>query len=155
LERAQRIDDKHVANYNTPDSSIRQKMVTKPLSKRLRNSGSQILAAILLALVLHGATAGLTHNHGRTSLPRAGASQLTNTPAVTGSTSASSPAKASNCECLICQLQHNLSITLLTRVPQLELGGVSATVPTLASSSYVAELLQQSHGRAPPLSFLL
>jgi hypothetical protein len=130
-------------------------MATTGLSKHLRNSGSQLLAAILLALVLHGATAGLTHNHGRTSLPRTGASQLSNTPAVTDSTSASSTAKASNCECLICQLQHNLSITLLTRVPQVDLGSVSATVPTLASASYAAQLLQQSHGRAPPLSFLL
>jgi len=130
-------------------------MVTKGLSKHLRNSGSQLLAVILLALVLHGATAGLTHNHGRTSLPRTGASQLNNTPAVSVSTAAASLAKASNCECLICQLQHNLSVTLLTRVPQLDLRSVSAIVPTLASSSYAAELLQQSHGRAPPLSFLL
>jgi hypothetical protein len=150
LERAQRVDDKHVANYNTPDFSIRQKMVTKHLSKHLRNSGSQLLAAILLALVLHGATAGLTHNHGRTSPPRTGASQLSNTPAVAGSTSTASPAKASNCECLICQLQHNLSATALGKVPKLDLQEISSVAFVFVSASCLAQRVEQGHGRAPP-----
>jgi hypothetical protein len=125
-------------------------MVTKRFSKHLRNSGSQVLAAILLALVLHGATAGLTHSHGRTSLPRAAASQLSNAPAVTGSTSASSTAKASNCECLICQLQHNLSATALGKVPQLDLRESSSVAFVFVSASYLAQRVEQGHGRAPP-----
>jgi hypothetical protein len=126
-------------------------MVTKRPLAILRSNGSQILAAILLALVLHGATAGLTHNHARTSGARTSSAEQNTTPAVNTNTPVSN-AKISNCECLICQLHHNLSITLVAKVASLEPGKTSSEPFARIFSFYAAELFEQSHGRAPPLS---
>lgn len=115
---------------------------------------ARILAGLLLVLVLHGATAGITHSHRRSSVPRVG--QLTAAAASFASaTSDSSIASQRTCKCLICQLQQNLSITVLSKAPRLHTELISRTYQSPAVICYASEPPSQGQGRAPPLTFLL
>ena len=77
---------------------------------------SRLLAFVLLALVTYAATAETTHNHGNFLIKGAGlAATAVSNSADTGSALKDSRAFG---DCLICQLQQHLSLSLFSSLPQ-------------------------------------
>lgn len=94
---------------------------------------ARMLATLLLALVLHASTVGLAHNHGWSKPPRAAGSA----PITTSFTPAHDFARTGspNCECLVCQLQQNLSVTHISQTPRFDALLVSRTYQPHAIAS--------------------
>jgi hypothetical protein len=113
---------------------------------------ARVLATLLLALVLHGSTVGLAHSHGRSTPPRAVSSGPTTTSFAPARDFSNT--KRPNCECLICQLQQNLSVTHISETPRFDAALMSRTYQPPSVRSYSSEPPTQGQGRAPPPAFL-
>jgi Protein of unknown function (DUF2946) len=135
------------------DCSIKPDEVTSNTKSNLRRSytlSTRVVALLLFAMIVHGATAEIMHKHGGL----APASALLNT----ASHAASNPEDADSSlnqtrtrnECVICQLHQNLSNTLFSSLP-----GITPPRALLAHGPAIAVYYSSQngtaqHGRAPP-----
>lgn len=115
---------------------------------------ARLLAGLLFVLILHGGTSAIMHEHRSVLASRTTPSACTAnsfTVAQSGTVS-----NTSSCfECLICQLQQNLTLTLVGKAPHLDVQLSYPSQHLSVAISYSTEPLRQGHGRAPPLTSLV
>jgi hypothetical protein len=125
----------------------------------------RIVAAFVLASLAWGATVEFTHNHGVNAAKRVSLAQGVSSPAATadaaneaavqaGEQQRSSSRSSSRAECLICQLHHDLSTTLISEPPGVDASPTSAPRASFAVVLQLSEYTANQHGRAPPTFFL-
>jgi hypothetical protein len=125
----------------------------------------RIVAAFVLASLAWGSTVEFTHNHGINAARRVTSAQavnssdaaanLENESAVqTSERQRSSSRSNSRSECLICQLHHNLSTTLISEPPDIDASPTNALRASFAVVVQLSEFTANQHGRAPPTYFL-
>ncbi|HKP36829.1 MAG TPA: DUF2946 family protein [Pyrinomonadaceae bacterium] len=118
----------------------------------------RILAALLLASVAWGSTVEFTHHHSLRNARAATSSEVTSQSGVARLQDGNSPESTSRpnigSECSICQLQHNLSTTLLSEFAATLPNEVCTSHSQTAASVHFLEFTATLHGRAPPTSFL-
>ena len=124
---------------------------------------ARVLAVVLLASIAWSATAEFTHHHGVQSAAPVGAllsqaqalnvSDQTSAPRIeSGETERSSSRSTSAADCLICQLQQNLSATLVNSPPRVATVDIHVVrVPAMAIVQ-LSEFATNQHGRAPPIN---
>jgi hypothetical protein len=120
---------------------------------------ARLLAVMLLAAIAWGSTAELTHHHGAKA--RLGGSisttaqspipdEATATQISSSQTNGTSSKTKSGADCLICQLQQNLSATEIVHQPG---EGPTEALGLNTPSGAVVQLSKftsTGHGRAPP-----
>jgi hypothetical protein len=123
---------------------------------------ARVLAVVLLASIAWGATAEFTHHHGAQSTARVSGSLLSKaqgpnvadqTPAVrieSGETERSSSRSTNATDCLICQLQQNLSATLFNSPPRVATVDIQVVRVPATIVVQLSEFAANQHGRAPP-----
>ncbi|MEO8435653.1 MAG: hypothetical protein ABI596_12215 [Pyrinomonadaceae bacterium] len=115
---------------------------------------ARLLAGLLLVLILHGGTSSLIHTH-RSAL----ASRTTQSASTANSftiAQSGAPGTSPSCfECLICQLQQNLTLTVLGKAPRLDAQLFYPAQHFSVTIFCLTEPLKQGHGRAPPLTSLV
>jgi hypothetical protein len=125
----------------------------------------RIVAAFVLASLAWGSTVEFTHNHGVNAAKRVTPAQAVNSPAAatdlatesaaqTSEQQRSSSRSTSRAECLICQLHHNLSTTLISEPPGVDASPTNAPRASFAVVLQLSEYTANQHGRAPPTFFL-
>jgi hypothetical protein len=114
---------------------------------------ARLLAFVLLALVAYTTTVEAAHHHGNLLLDRAGI----NAPAFSNSGDADSSLKDSQShgDCLICQFQQHLSISLFNTPPQIVAPLAQATETPAVEVSYLSQSDTPRRGRAPPSTSLI
>jgi len=114
---------------------------------------ARLLALVLLAFVAYSTTAEAVHKHGNLSLAPLNSSAQ----AFYSSGDASSSINNSRAtgECVICQLRQQLSISLLTALPQIVAPLNQATQTLAAALPCSARYTTPRRGRAPPLASLI
>jgi hypothetical protein len=121
----------------------------------------RIVAAFVLASLAWGSTAEFTHNHGVNAAKRVAPAQTVKSPTAaadlanesavqTTEDERSSSRSTSRSECLICQLHHNLSTTLISEPPSVDANLTSALRPSFAVVLQHSEYTANQYGRAPP-----
>jgi len=110
----------------------------------------RVLALILLATISWGANAEVTHHHGLSK----GTSERRfqgSLPCVSfGSGEASRKRSSTRDECLICQLQQNLSAGALVQLPYQTPAVRPFPRPTAAVIAQRTQFITSERGRAPP-----
>jgi hypothetical protein len=109
---------------------------------------------VLLFLVAYGATVDTTHRHD--SLVLAAARSDINATVISGPTDSNSPLANSPAtgDCLICQLQQNLSASLTNALPQAHALQFGRARHASAAFFFYSRPNTPGHGRAPP-AFLM
>ncbi|HEX8846005.1 MAG TPA: DUF2946 family protein [Pyrinomonadaceae bacterium] len=113
---------------------------------------SRLLAFVLLALVFYAATAEATHRHGNLLVNRTG--HAVTSPGASSGTDTSLKDTRALGDCLICQLQQQLSVTLFNSPPQITAPPLQAPPYLAAEISYLSQSDTPRRGRAPPLASL-
>ena len=120
---------------------------------------ARLLAVMLLAAIAWGSTAELTHHHGAkaklggsisTTAQSAIPDEATATQISSSQTNGTSSKTKSGADCLICQLQQNLSATEIVHKPG---EGPTEALGLNTPSGAVVQLSKftsTGHGRAPP-----
>jgi hypothetical protein len=124
----------------------------------------RIVAAFILASIAWGSTFEFTHNHEARSGKFVSTSEAANAPATVSDVQAngrrfqtnepqrSSSRSKAGTDCLICQLHHNLSATLISRPPGVGATDTKAPNATSAVGLRLSEFTANQHGRAPPFN---
>jgi hypothetical protein len=126
---------------------------TTPATHRQSTPLTRLLAFVLLAFVTYSATAEAVHKHGNLSLaPSNSSAQAVLSPGDASSTINNSRATG---ECVICQLRQQLSVTLLSALPQIVAPLNLATRTLAALLPCSARYTTPRRGRAPPPTSLI
>src|SRR5687767_12883773 len=115
-------------------------------------SYARLLAGLLMVLILHCASFGISHSHRTSSFARY-SSSASNSASFTSPTAYGSSVNQPTCECPVCQVQKNLSISLVSKIPRFDSEPGARTYHTPSVTSYSSQLVGQGQGRAPPLTF--
>jgi hypothetical protein len=131
--------------------------VTSNTKSNLRRSytlSTRVVALLLLAMIVHGATAEIMHKHG--GLAPASTLLNTATPAASNSedTDSSLNQTRTRSECVICQLHQNLSSTLFSSLPGIAPPRALLALGLAIASSYSSQNSTARRGRAPPSASL-
>jgi hypothetical protein len=127
---------------------------TESKSSRRHKPLTRVLAFLLFALIIQGATVEIVHKHGSLLLARNVVSTTTPAASDPGDANSSSQQTRTANECVICQLHQHLSTTLFSALPWTTPPPVQFT-PTLASAiQYFSQTSTPRRGRAPPLASL-
>jgi hypothetical protein len=131
--------------------------VTSNTKSNLRRSytlSTRVVALLLFAMIVHGATAEIMHKHGGPA--PASALINTGTPAASNSEDADSSLNQTRTrnECVICQLHQNLSNTLFSSLPGTAPPPTQLALGLAIAISYSSQNSTASHGRAPPSASL-
>jgi hypothetical protein len=139
------------------DCSIKPDEVTSNTKSNLRRSytlSTRVVALLLLAMIVHGATAEIMHKHGGLAPVRA----LLNTasPAVSNSEDANSSLNQTRTlnECAVCQLHQHLSNTLFSSLPGTAPPRALLALGLAIAVSYSSQNSTARLGRAPPSASL-
>jgi hypothetical protein len=118
----------------------------------------RVVAVLLLASLAWGTTAEFTHHHGQRARPSLTTDQTANSALGFGDsvepnngTSTSTRLKLGT-ECLICQLQQNLSNTLLGHAPAISATSTHSLALDAAIVFHRADFSTSQRGRAPPIN---
>jgi Protein of unknown function (DUF2946) len=122
-------------------------------SRRRHGPLTRVLAFLLFALILHGATAEVVHKHG--GLARGIVNTTTPSASDPGETDSSSQQTLQRNECAVCQLHQNLSNTLFSALPWTAPPPAQFTLFQARSIPYLSAVNTPRRGRAPPPAFLL
>ncbi|MBA3768851.1 MAG: hypothetical protein H0W99_18100 [Acidobacteria bacterium] len=131
-------------------------MTSSTHSKSRRHTPpTRVLAFLLFAIIFHGATAEIVHQHGGLSPALAGVVNTTQ-PAASDSGDADSPwnQTRTRSECVICQLHQHLSSTLLSVLPGIAPPSAQFAHSPADSSYYSSQDSTTQRGRGPPLASL-
>ena len=140
------------------DCSIKPDEVTSNTKSNLRRSytlSTRVVALLLFAMIVHGATAEIMHKHGSALAP-ASALLNTATPAASNPEDADSSLNQTRTrnECVICQLHQNLSNTLFSSLPGIVPPRALLALGLTIAASYSSQNSTAQHGRAPPSASL-
>jgi hypothetical protein len=112
------------------------------------------LAALLLASVAWGSTVEFTHHHRLGNAPASDSTELATQSDATRVEDGNSPESTSRpnngSECSICQLQHNLSTTLLSECAPAANDQTYDAHSQTAAKVHFLKFTATLHGRAPP-----
>lgn len=127
---------------------------TKSNLRRSYTLSTRVVALLLLAMIVHGATAEIMHKHG--GIAQASALVNTASPAASNSEDANSSLNQTRTrnECVICQLHQNLSNTLFSSLPGTAPPQAQLALGLALSVSYSSQSSTAQHGRAPPSASL-
>lgn len=115
---------------------------------------ARLLAGLLLVLILHGGTSAIMHEH-RSVLATGTTQSACTANSFTVGQSETLSNTSSSFECLICQLQQNLTLTLVGEAPRLDVQLSYLSQHLSVAIFYLTEPLRHGHGRAPPLTSLI
>lgn len=104
------------------------------------------LGMLLVIFILYGTTVEAAHRHGRILPARGNASSV----AETEGTSAPLTGKAGCSDCLICQLHHNFSTTLITFRIADPPKQIRVSVAAIVPRDVLSQVTGPTSGRAPP-----
>ncbi|HEV2913691.1 MAG TPA: DUF2946 family protein [Pyrinomonadaceae bacterium] len=126
-------------------------------SSRRHSLPTRVLALLLFALIIQGATVEIAHTHGGPSVARGRVVVETETLSASdsGDADSSSQQARSRSECVICQLHQNLSITLFSARPWAAPPPARFVPHEACASTYFSPVSTAQRGRAPPLASLL
>jgi hypothetical protein len=121
----------------------------------------RIVAAFVLASIAWGSTIEFAHHHGTRAAKLVSASEAANA-SLAGEQADErlfqadepqrSPSRSkAGSECLICQLHHNLSTTLISEPPGIGATETNSPSVTRTVALQLSEFTANQHGRAPPL----
>jgi hypothetical protein len=114
---------------------------------------ARLLAFALLVFVSYGATAEVAHKHGNIT-PERRTELAANVSSPDNADPYSSHSRPGG-ECLICQLQQHLFVSLFNALPQIAAPPVQLVRPDAAAISYLSHTDTPQRGRAPPTASLL
>jgi hypothetical protein len=126
---------------------------TGSTSSRQHAPFARFLAFVLLVFISYGATAEAAHKHG-SILPEPRA-ELAATVSSPDNTNPSSQSSRPGGECLICQLQQHLFVSLLNALPQILPPPAQLVSLPAAAVSYLSHADTPQRDRAPPSASLL
>ncbi|HEX7998853.1 MAG TPA: hypothetical protein VF528_10730 [Pyrinomonadaceae bacterium] len=125
---------------------------TSAVSSRPQALLTRVLAFLLFAFVAYGATVEVVHKHG--NLPQS-YDETSSSVRNTGVEDAATQESRLNGACLICQLHHNLFVSLFNAQPKLHVPPAIHAQTADQPTSYLSQMDAPRRGRAPPTASLL
>jgi hypothetical protein len=111
---------------------------------------SRVLSFLLLGFIVYGTTVEAAHTHGNLARPNSGVGVSTFSDPATD-TNASNTLLGCG-DCLICQLHHGFSATLISTPPTLDSATLKSRVFNTSEVLVHSETASPRRGRAPPFT---